>query len=556
MSGSDAAGRRPTFVAVILGYLAATLYVARPLLPHLTTSFPNDLGDPVFVAWVMAWVSRHVTALLGGDLGAWTSMWEAPIFAPEHGTLAYSEHFLGQTLPLLPLYWTTHNPVLLYNLAFLASFVLSGVAMHGLTRRLTGSHLAGTVAGLTFAFGGYRMLHGISHLHTLSIQWWVFALWAIDSYAASRSRAALTAVVVCLVALNLSSSYYMAFTPPLTAAFAIWALARHGRIGDLRAWAALAAAGAASVVAVTPIIAVYLRVSGALGFERTIDEVIAHSVTWLSYQFAWAWLLPVVALTLAGVAAPAEGQRLSRRARLGLLGLTLIAFWMAMGPEVRIGRWSIPGPYGLFYAFVPGFTGLRVVSRYVGLALVFAAMLSGAGAAWLVRWKIGAIVVLALSAAATAETWGHPLTLDGAFTLMSTVELPPDYLRPRTAAPRLYRFVRTLPADAVIVELPFGDIGYDIRYTYFTGLHERRELNGYSGVLPPSYLARAKVLGSPLSDPDAAWAALAPASHAVVHTTAWRDDTGARLRAWLESRGARVVVADIDGAWIYALPAR
>ena len=46
-----------------------------------------------------------------------------------------------------------------------------------------------------------------------------------------------------------------------------------------------------------------------------------------------------------------------------------------------------------------------------------------------------------------------------------------------------------------------------------------------------------------------------PATHAVVHTGAWDDDTGVRLRAWLEGRGARVV-AQAQGAWIYALPPR
>jgi hypothetical protein len=547
---------RGAHAAVVLGYLAATLFVTWPLPVHLTSSFPSDLGDPVFVAWVMAWVSRHVTAMLGGDLGAWGSMWDAPIFAPEHGTLTYSEHFLGQTLPLLPVYWTAGNPVLLYNLAFLASFVLSGVAAHGLTRRLTGSHLGGAVAGLTFAFGGYRMLHSISHLHTLSVQWWVFALWALDCYAAARTKAALLAVVLCLIGLNLSSSYFMAFTPPLTAAFAIWALVRHGRLRDGRAWVSLAVAGVISIAAVAPVIAVYLRVSRELGFERSLGEVTALSVSWMSYRFALPWLLPIVALMLVGVVAPVPGTGLSRRARLGLLALTVVTFWMAMGPSVTLGRWSVPGPYALLYAFVPGFTGLRVVSRYVALALVFAAILSGAGAVWLARWRVGVVVVLALTAAATATAWQRPFVLDGPLLFTNRFALPPPYLRPLAAPPRLYQFVRTLPHDAVVVELPFGDIGYDIRFTYFTQAHERRELNGYSGVLPPSYLTRAKVLNEPLRDLDASWSALAPATHAIVHDAAWPDDTGSRLRAWLESRGARVVVANVEGAWIYALPLR
>jgi hypothetical protein len=106
-----------------------------------------------------------------------------------------------------------------------------------------------------------------------------------------------------------------------------------------------------------------------------------------------------------------------------------------------------------------------------------------------------------------------------------------------------------------VAELPFGDLGYEIRYTYFTAAHRRRLLNGYSGVLPPSYEARRAVLTAPLAHPDAAWAALAPATHVLVHDGAWRDDTGARVRAWLDARGARVV-ATAEGASLYALPPR
>jgi hypothetical protein len=103
--------------------------------------------------------------------------------------------------------------------------------------------------------------------------------------------------------------------------------------------------------------------------------------------------------------------------------------------------------------------------------------------------------------------------------------------------------------------LPFGERGYEIRYTFFTAGHRRRVLNGYSGVLPPSYEARRAVLAAPLGNREAAWAALAPATHVIVHEQAWRDDTGTRVRAWLDGRGARVV-ASADGAWLYALPTR
>ena len=73
------------------------------------------------------------------------------------------------------------------------------------------------------------------------------------------------------------------------------------------------------------------------------------------------------------------------------------------------------------------------------------------------------------------------------------------------------------------------------------------------GVLPPRYEARRTALAAPLADPAATWSALGAATHVVVHTRAWPDDTGTRVRAWLESQGARVV-GTAEGAWLYALP--
>src|SRR5688500_7056637 len=112
------------------GFLALAIAATWPLGRALTTSLPADYGDPLFVTWVMAWVARHFTRALQGEVGALTSMWDAPIFAPEANTLAYSEHFAGQAFQALPIYWLTGNPLLAYNLIFLSTFVLSGLGAY------------------------------------------------------------------------------------------------------------------------------------------------------------------------------------------------------------------------------------------------------------------------------------------------------------------------------------------------------------------------------------------------------------------------------------------
>ena len=245
---------------------------------------------------------------------------------------------------------------------------------------------------------------------------------------------------------------------------------------------------------------------------------------------------------------------LSRRARAGLFVLALAAGVLALGPVIRLDGETYTGPYLILRLLVPGFEGLRVPHRFVAIAATVLAVLGGLGAAWLARWRLALVPVAVAVALVTRTGWQPPFPIDGVLP-SGTLATTPAYLRPSTVLPRIYQFVATTPREAVVAELPFGDLGYEIRYTFFTAAHRRRLLNGYSGVLPPSYEARRTVLAAPLAAPDVSWAALSPATHVLVHADAWRDDTGAQVRAWLESRGARVV-ASVDGAWLYALPPR
>lgn len=538
---------------IVVGYTLLSTWITWPLATRAGSSLAGDFGDPVFVSWAMAWVADHLTSILTGSPGAWEAMWNAPIFAPETSTLAYSDHFLAQSVQALPVWWATHNPLLVYNVLYLATMTLTGVAAHGLALHLSGRHLAGVVAGVLCMLNDYRMFWALSHLQILSIHWWLFGLWGLDVFIATGSRRALAGATAALVALHLSSSYLMAYCAPFTAAFTVWSLARHGRLRAPGAWAGVAGAGLTSVAAVVPVIGRYRATQRALGFERSIEEISANSATFAAYEAAMWWIAPLLLLALAGTLAPAAATGLSRRARAGLFVLAIAAGLLALGPQIRLNGEVYTGPYALLQV-VPGFDGLRVPHRFVQVGAAFLAVLGGLGAAWLARWRLALVAVAVAVALVTRTGWQRPFPIDGALT-SDTLAAAPDYLRPSATLPRIYRFVATMPREAVLVELPFGELGYEIRYAFFTAAHRRRLLNGYSGVLPPSYETRRTTLTAPLGNPDAAWAALAPASHVLVHADAWRDDTGTRVRAWLDAHGARVV-ANVDGAWLYALPPR
>ncbi|MFN2447198.1 MAG: hypothetical protein ABR606_16650 [Vicinamibacterales bacterium] len=574
---------RPSSLVALALFASLTLAMAWPVTRDLGGSVPGDYGDPLFVMAVLGWVARHLTTVALGHFDALDRLWHVAIFHPEPNTLALSEHFVAQAVQVLPVYWLTGNLILCYNLALLSSFVLTGLGTFLLARDLWGRVVAALAAGVFAAFNEYRLVHELGHLHVLSIQWLPFALLGLHRFIAYGSTSALWGAGLAIVALNLSAGYYMMYCAPFIAVFAVVELARTNRLGSWRHWAGLAVAAVSVALVTVPFVLPYLYMQRRLGFVRSIDEVIRFSATLDHYRVALPGL--IVPLTLAMFAlvalvkapspseapetAPADEERLAKpiftpgcrnprrqRAMIGALFVFLaLAFWLSLGPVVRTGgaTLDVPGIYTLLYQHVPGFSGLRVAARFAALVLIFLPLLAAAGAAFLERQVglAGRLLVLIMTGVFLWQTWPAALPVN---TVLPSPGLasPPAYLRPSPRLPEIYRAVSGLDADAVIAELPFGDPYYEVRYMFFAATHGRRLLNGYSGIFPPSYLARQRTLASPLDQPAAALEALAPATHVIVHEGAWTDGEGSRLVAWLESVGAAPVLT-VEGAHLLAL---
>ena len=550
-----------------LAFVLLTLALSWPLPRVLTTSIPGDYGDPLFIGWVMSWVAGKLTAALTNPF-ALRGFWDAPIFHPETGALALSEHFIPQTVLILPVYWLTHNPILCYNVAFLTSYVLTGVGTALLTRALSSSLAAALLAGVVAAFNEYRLVWEVAHLQTLSIYWFPFVLFGVERYLTTGRRRGLAVAAVSWIAINLSSVYYLAYCAPFIVCFVLIEIVRHGRVRDARTWRELAIAGAIVAVATLPFLLPYVAMQQRMGFARTPLEVVTHSATLDNYRVALPRLIVPIALSLVallivplralarrGWDARAGGAPVATTGLVIMLAVFAVAaVWLSLGPIVQAAGQptKLPALYPLL-APLPGYSGLRVPARLASIFLVFLGVLAGLGVDAVARRK--AVRSVLAGAAIAAFLWqgrDQRIPLDQPLP-SAGLRGAPTYLAPSNDLPAIYQAVAQLPPSSVLVEFPFGDQWYDVRYMFFAAAHHRPLLNGYSGVFPASYRTRQNTLWRPPRDPARAHESLQGATHAVVHMAAWPDGYGNQVIDWLEKSEGAQLIAEIDGARLYKL---
>ncbi len=141
---------------VALTYAALTVVMTWPLGLGIGRDLPADLGDSLLSIWIIDWVGRAIVGVLTGAMGP-RDIWNANIFHPEPLALGFSETFFAQALQVLPLRALSNNLILLYNLLFLSTFLLSALGAPRRGRRdpisANGGHSSGAVRGAVLQRG-------------------------------------------------------------------------------------------------------------------------------------------------------------------------------------------------------------------------------------------------------------------------------------------------------------------------------------------------------------------------------------------------------------------
>ena len=223
-----------------------------------------------------------------------------------------------------------------------------------------------------------------------------------------------------------------------------------------------------------------------------------------------------------------------------LLG-AVAAFWLSLGPSPQaLGRpVEIVSPYLLLYQYVPAFDGLRVPARIAMLVALMLAVLAGYGAQSVARYRGGVAVLAVLCGLFLLEATSVPFTLNGMAPVRDLVT-PEARVYPPQQAPAVYREMARQPENSILVVLPLGQADYDLRAVYYSTIHWRPIVNGYSGFFPPDYGLLMTALSEIPRHPEVSLEALraSGATHAIVHESAYQDAEGEATTAVIRSGGA------------------
>jgi len=478
----------------ILAYLLVTIIITYPVSWQLNTHIAGEsTGDSLEFVWSMWW-------------------WKHAIFDLHQNPIDISviNHPRGIQFPLLPVMsqafvpalplTTITSPVFAYNIIFLLSFVLSGLAGYALCTELSGDSLAGFIGGLIWAFFPNKMGHALAgHLFFTLTFTFPLAAWSfLRLLKQPTTRNAVVTGLMLALSATLHPIYLAYFIAIFVAVFVGHGVWTEGRAfwGRGRARTLAIAAGVMSLV-VGPLLAPAL--SQAL--EGNLNFLAARGATGFAFD-GLAYLLPapnnplILKSPLADLARRVTLSEYESIAYLGWLPLILsivgararwaenrvwvmlaaIAGILALGPLLKIGGSLVHAPvedgwYPIVMPYVligrlPFFQWSRTPGRLAVLVMLSLAVLSAFGFNLISRRVL-------------SRTKGR-LCLLIAVSLFITAEYLVKFPFPTIPAniPEPLLALRADTSELAVVDLPVPDNNANLRSLYWQTLHQHPLVGG------------------------------------------------------------------------------
>jgi len=500
----------------LLAYLTAAVVTTWPLVLHPSALLgaPSGPGDPFLNLWILGWdlqaIISHPTSIFTGQV------FNANIFYPASGTLAYSDHLLLQSVLLAPIYAATHDVVLCYNVLLVASLVASAMAMHVFVRSIAGTEGGAYLAGLAWGFGSYRFAHLI-HLQLQAMYFLPLTMLFLHRVVAGRRRRDLIMLGVLAALQAVSSVYYGVIGGVALAVGAVGLAVGVGRWRSSALAGRLISSALIAAVLVAPVAVVYWRVAQREGFGRNLYEAGRNAAYASSYLqvppgnvvYGWTDLLrqrdvpgtpapprtgperelfPGFVLFAMAIAGAWLGWKSDVRPTvLAAIAITLSGFVLSLGPE------GLRPLYAALYQFVFGFSVIRAPARFAVLVVFGMCVLAA------IAWR-------ELSTGAHGARVRVPGRARAILTIVMIAAVAEYVHVPRalTTAPALHtdvgQWLSHEPAQGAVAVLPL-DLDIASTPAMVQSLEYLRPIvNGYSGQRPAYYVPLVEAINTFPSD--------------------------------------------------------
>jgi hypothetical protein len=382
-----------------IGAALLAIVMTWPLVLHLGSTVPRDIGDPLAEAWQPAWGGH---ALLHQPL----RYFDANRFWPIKDSLAFGDALIGYA-PAGIIGSGSHAALVRYDLLFIFAYALAFFGAYLLARELGLGPLGAVIAGAAFAYAPYR-LEQDGHLQVISSggaplalafairairlkrPWWLFWAWVVAAWQVSIGWV-----------LGLPFAYGVGLI--VVIGLVVWL--RRGRPPVSREMLIAGVAGAAVFIGVSYWIAhPYLHIADQFpAARRSPHEVAGFSgplkVFLTAPEENWIWgaatagirdtlttwqektLFPgAVILVLAVVGL--WSSSLPKRWRLGI-GIAVAAIMvLELGFREEGG---LLWPYRVLYDVLPGWDAIRTPGRLATFSSLALALLAAAGAEAAIR---------------------------------------------------------------------------------------------------------------------------------------------------------------------------
>lgn len=501
-------------LSIFLGFLLGAIVLTYPLvwrpLTHLPLGAEPAGTVPLFNLWTLQWNTDQLRQ-------GYAHYWDAPIFAPNTGTFAFSEIQPVTALLAAPLWLAFQAPALGYNAVVILFLALNGWFSYALLRGWGVSRLVGFWGGWLLQSLPF-VAQELGVLQLIAIFGFLWTLFFLDRWLARPAWNTGTALALGPPLTFLTCGYYgllsLIFLP---LAFPFLLINRYDNQTKphCRRWLGLLAAIMLAAGLTGPLVVAQQQQLNRYGFSRsdqTVESNSARPVDYtkpLDYNLLYGRLLGLSSapgqrlfpgLVLIGLGLAGLGGQGQRAIKLYLLIALILAFLLSLGLRLQVGEFQ---PYAWLRAVVPGFGQLRSPFRFAYFAQLHLALLAGFGLKNVEKWVKQAdspsnknlrsnllrkLLPAAIAVLAISESLALPLPL---------LQLPD---LETGAAWRAW--INRQPGTPTIVILPFAASprAADFEQTVIWMLANRhldaRLVNGYSGFFPREHARLREALRS------------------------------------------------------------